>query len=408
MRWSALAFACLFTVCVGAEPVRLGWVTSEPNPEIGRAIAAALTDIDHEVVSFNDKNALRAALVNRDIDLALLEKPEKDHPELRTLFPVFNSVLHVLVKTDNGVCAPGSLAKELVSAKVYAGPTGSAGHRVLGILATTGLAPAMDDMEVLATPFGDPPDAFFIFGGILSEDALSRLDGFCLRALDDHSTLGAGSSVEGLTLRYPQLEPFLIPRGLYPSLSAAPTLTVSIKSLLAAHAEFDEDLAYEIVERVSDIGPTIRHIYPLTSLDLVAESTSNSASLRLHPASVRFLQRDAPGFVERYAEVLAFGVTLMVALVTAIAALVGQRRRSRKERLDVYFVRLMEIRNSWESSAMTQQEAQLEAQTLRSTVIQLLVDERIDADQALVSFLLVSDGLLNDLKDANAPLTDRV
>ncbi len=383
----------------------MGWVTTEPNPAIGQAIVNALPDVDIAVVTFNDKNALRTALSEKSIDLALLEKPEQHHANLRTLLPVFESVLHILVKTDSGRCTSGSLFQDLERAPVYAGPKGSAGHRVLEILAISGLVPPMDKLRLLDSPFGDPPEVFFIFGGILSEDALSRLDGFCLRSLDDHTALGGGSTVEGLALRYPQLEPFLIPRSFYSTLSNTPTLTVSIKSLLVSHVQLDEDVAYEIIENVSGIGPTVRHLYPLTSLDLEAEHASESASLRLHPAGLRFLNRDAPGFIERYAEVLALSVTLMVALVTATVALVGQRRRKRKDRLDAYFVRLLEIRSSWESGSLSGQEAEAQAQSLQSTVIQLLVDERIDADQALVSFLIVYDGLLADLRGTGtAPL----
>ena len=397
LRWFAIAALFLVFGCDDSPDLRIGWVTTEPNPAIGQAMIDAVDQDGIEVTIFDNKDALRDALADRSIDLALMENPEKNDPELRALMPVFESVLHVLVKKEGDSCVATPLEEQLLGAKIYAGPKGSAGHRVLEILAAGGVVPSMEELQLLDTPFGDPAEVYFIFGGILSEDAVSRLDGFCLRSLDDPAALGAGSTVEGLALRHRQLEPFLIPRGLYSSLTSEPALTVSIKSILATHAQLDDDAAYEIVETTSEIGPTIRQLYPLANFDFSRDIANTTISLQFHPASLRYLERDAPGFIERYAEVLAFSVTLLVALVSAGVALIGQRRRNRKDRLDDYFVRVMDIRTRWESGTTNRDSALAEAQALQATVIQLLVDERIDADQALVSFLLVSNNLMSDV-----------
>ena len=175
MRIVVLVCLSLLSACSESSRLKIGWVTTEPSPAIGQAIVDALAPLPIEISTYNDKNALKQALSERRIDLALLEKPETNDPNLRSLLPVYKSVLHILVRRQNNACAEGSLAQDLAQAQVFAGAKGSAGHRVLEILASSGLAPPMSQLNHLETPFGQTPDVFFVFGGILSEDALSRL-----------------------------------------------------------------------------------------------------------------------------------------------------------------------------------------------------------------------------------------
>ena len=57
---------------------------------------------------------------------------------------------------------------------------------------------AEDDFTLLDNPWAADPDVYFIFGGLLAADALSRLDGFRLFSLGDPGRLMQGSIAEGV------------------------------------------------------------------------------------------------------------------------------------------------------------------------------------------------------------------
>ena len=311
--------------------------------------------------------------------------------------PIFPSVLHVLARHTEAGCAAPMLSGVGTHRSVFAGPEGGAGRRVLNSMTASGLIERGDQLRLLDSPFGAAPDVFIIFGGILSDDALSRLGGYCLVGFDEAERLGRGSVVEAFSLRYPQLEPFLLPRGLYPKLTDRASVTLAVQTLLVARDHLDEDFAFDVVARINENAASLRKVYPMAYQNVMEDLHRSSLSLAVHPGTERYLDRDAPGFVERYAEVMALLVALSVAIVSAAVAMLSARRRARKDRLDVYLERLVRTREAVRSGAQTPEEGLLDLNKLRNTVVQLLVDERVDADHALVSFLLLSSQLADEI-----------
>jgi TRAP-type uncharacterized transport system substrate-binding protein len=65
----------------------------------------------------------------------------------------------------------------------------------------------------------------------------------------------------------------------------------------------------------------------------------------LHQGTFSYLLRDQPTFFERYAESLALGLSILAVIYGIIQAIQGQLRRSKKERIDKYFLEFLEIRS---------------------------------------------------------------
>jgi TRAP-type uncharacterized transport system substrate-binding protein len=65
----------------------------------------------------------------------------------------------------------------------------------------------------------------------------------------------------------------------------------------------------------------------------------------LHQGTFSYLLRDQPTFFERYAESLALGLSILAVIYGIVQAVQVRIRRSKKERIDIYFLEFLEIRS---------------------------------------------------------------
>ena len=375
----------------------LGWVNVEPSAEIGdHLLAAPVGGMRFAGQAYSNQDELLAALENGDVDFALVENPPRPLSGVNAVSALFPSVLHVLARRNHTACTLTDLQAVAETGTVYAGPAGGTGQRLLAQLAATGLLPPVDDMQRLDNVFAEAPDLFFVFGGILSQDAVSRLDGYCLVSLDALADQAEATTVAALAVRYPQLEPFVLPRGLYPQLTSEPTLTVAVQTLLVARAELPEDTVFDVATGIRALGAAFGQIYPLAQPGLHRDLDERQLAIPIHPGAMRFLNRDAPSFLERYAEVMAMLVTLLVAVASAALGVARLRRQAKKDRLDRYFDRLMVVRTEFVAGERPAAQTRAEAEALQNEVMQLVVEERVAADSALVSFLLLANKLIDE------------
>lgn len=400
----SLFFALLVTACDREVQLQIGWTGVEPSAEISQLIADQLDSSERYAVvgkQFADTNELTTALANHEVDLAILEQPSSPDGDFTALISLYPSVLHVLAKPGmaSKVDAGAYLTDVIRGKALYAGPPGSAGHTFVLQLVAYGVLPNKADFQLLDSPFDDDPDVYVVFGGILSADAVKRLKGFELVGLGNVEELGMGSWVEGIALRFPNLEPAIIPKGLYQEIGHKPTLSLAVQSLLVASSDLSEDVAYDITQRVSQNMAEIRAIYPLAGAQNVLQGDNDAVNLATHPGAVRYFERDAPGYLERYAETLAFLLTAVVALTSLAVGLVRMRRQAKKDRIDVYLDKILELRTALHDRNVAAQDIGQSVRELQSTVASLVVEERIAADSSFVGFLSLSNQLLKEVED---------
>jgi len=103
-----------------------------------------------------------------------------------------------------------------------------------------------------------------------------------------------------------------------------------------------------------------------------------------------------PSVIERYAEFVGAAVTLTIALVSLGVALYRRRRQTRRDRLDVYYRRALQCREELESGSADRMIIASRLRSLQAEVFELLVAERINADSALIAFLVLSNQLLDE------------
>lgn len=402
MRVLFLLLAALATAaCETNEELVIGWVPVEPSAQISSLIASDLNEVSNYSVSselFEDSNALTAALRDGRIDLAIIEQPDAPTMDFSALVSLYPSVLHVIAKPGMADIESDEayLRGVIVGHSLYAGPPGSAGYTLVKRLVADGVLPEQSKFTLLDSPLGEDPDVYVVFGGILSADALRRLQGFELVGLGDVSELGKGSWVEGIAIRFPNLDPTIIPQGLYQGIGEKATLTLSVQSLLVSRPGLAEKTAYDITRRVTKKLPEIRAIYPLAGTRAAYQSNDAPLNLPRHPGAARYFERDAPGYLERYAELLAFLLTAIVALTSLTVAVVRMRRQAKKDRIDIYFDQVIELRQALDAAELDAKEASRKIKALQAKVSKLVVEERIAADSSFVAFIELSNQVLHE------------
>lgn len=391
----------ILTGCEQREPLTLGALATEPAREMSQQLANELNN--HFLIttqSFDSPAQLIVALQASEVDLAIIEEPPQPLPDLQVLRSMFPSVLHVLSKPDLLTptnSKPRSIANAVRGHSVYAGPPGGAGHALLQLLVDQGIFPPREEFKLFESVFDGDSDIYIVFGGILSQNALERLKGYKLVSLGAVSELGKGSWAEGVALRSPNIQPFVIPGGLYPGIADDATLSLSVQSLLVTHPKLSVQAAYKVLATVDELMAGLRSIYSLAGRSPQA-SDEISFNLPTHKGGLRYQQREKPGFFERYAELLAFSITLALALSSLLVALLRLRKQAKKDRIDIYFEELLKFRASLLAGESERQEISQKTIELQHRVTGLVSDERISADSAYVGFLALSNQVLKECR----------
>lgn len=400
--WLIWVAVCQFSTPATAEQLRLGFLPEEPAPSIAEALSEILTEHELTLIPFATALELEQELLEDGIDLAIMEEPENTIVGLQWVAALYPSLLHML----SGIPAPQPALPQLLNTgPVYVGPEGGIADRLAKSLRKEyGLS---GDGPLHNNPFSPGQQSYFIFGGLLSDDAVSRLDDYQLIGLSGLDQWQRGSLAEAITFRHPNLHPILIPADLYPALSHQPVISVAVTTLLVSSKGVSAETAYEISESIDQNFARIGNLYPLAR-SLTNESSSTQEQTRTlpaHPGTIRYQQREAPNLLERYAEVMALVVTLLIASLSGLVALSRIRRQRRKDRLDNYFEQALVLSEQARSAAKPDAADgfQRQIQALRAEVIGLFVNEKIEADTTFLAFLMVSEQLSDALpKSSNS------
>ena len=390
-----LALWCCSVVVIAQSELVLGIHTDEPAPSIGAILAKAVPDgRTIRLQSFASVETLREELEAGRIDLALLEETGTPEAGAAMVAEIYPSVLHVLYRDRQSTNNIGDILR---GAPIWAGAPGSIGHTVARALARDFGVPS-EELHLLDDAWTIEPEVYFVFGGILAQEALSRLQGFQLYSFDEPTALMRGSVAEGVALRYPHLRPFILPAQLYPSLNESAALTLSVSSLLVARETLDQVVAYEMAAAVDQAIPQIAALYPLAGVPQLAGGAQQPRALALHPGVQRYLDRDLPGFYERNSEIIGLSVTLFLAGGSAFIAWRRRAKQTRKDKLDVYYQKLLSHRAALAQAGVDRESLTAQTQAMQAEVVQLIIDERIDVNGALLAFLSLSNQILTEAK----------
>ena len=331
-------------------------------------------------------------LLGGEVELALLQGELAGEDGVRALTPLYQDVLHVVVRKGSGIDSLGGLPGRRIAIGAA-----ESGMRVTAETVLGHYGVPIDAADVLPSYFGvlaeDPSvEAALVTTGLLNPD-LERL-----LATGEYSLLPVADA-EALAVRNPFLQPYEIPSGLYcenPAVPLVPVQTVATTTVLAALAGTPDRLVKATLSALYEND--LRREVPIL---MRQRQVALWDELPQHPAAVDYFRPySGLGILANMMESLAALKELLFALGAGLYLgwthwqRMKARERARamhvaKEYLDTFFEETMRIEKAQmvtdEPGRLRYYLDQLTATKLRA--LEELTHEDLRADTSFTIFL---------------------
>jgi TRAP-type uncharacterized transport system substrate-binding protein len=349
--------------------------------------------------TLTEAEALDAVAVGT-ADFALVSNHLLFRDDIATVMPLYPTVLHI---GANGAVG-NALEMDLpTGASVLAGTEGSASRLVFDRIASRlGLMPG--EFTYADDPGGEI-DLVVVFAPI-SRDTIAAIDdlrtrnpAFQLASMGAPDEIGAGNLVDAAVLLAPNFRPFIIPQGTYGEATATPVVTLAIDKMLVTRPDMDPALVYDLVGEIVRLQPALAESRPSLFQRLSGDFDTSRSIWVVHSGTQNYLHRDEPSVYERYSGIAEVVVTLFVALASATIAGLRLYRMRRKNRIDTFYARAMEIRRQAAATgdAAERQGLADEMRALQETAFAKLMDEKLAADESFRIFITLSNDVLAEI-----------
>ncbi len=328
-------------------------------------------------------------------ELALVTNGETFRTGIETVIPLYPAVLHIAYRSD---LSPTDIKDLLIGTTVFAGSEASPSRLILGQTAGR-LGVSVDKIHFVET-VTPQPDVIVVFAPVMS-DLMDNYRDYRLFSIGTADQLGHGSPAESVSLLRPEFQPVILPTNIYPGIVSAPVVTIAVDKLLVVRSEIPETVVYDLISEVLRLKPALAAAQPGLFHKLTGDFDASSSTFVIHPGAQAYIERDAPSAYERYSGVAEVAVTILVGIFSGIFAIVRIYKVRRKNRIDTFYERAVGIRKSvhgiMDESARSR--ALTEIRQLQDNAFDLLVDERLAADESFRIFITLSNDIIAELRE---------
>lgn len=318
---------------------------------------------------------------------------ENSHPfvtGVRTILPLFPSVMHILIREDFDADNPPARVQVYVVNQSHAGRTfiTLAAQRSNWFGGTAELAESFSPRET---------DMIIYVGPINPGNTSWYQQGYRLVSLDQLDGGRREFFEQGISYLVPQLEPARIPALTY-NIPGNETgiSTLSVDTLLVASTDAPEIAIYWMTRSLLEQKARFAAIEPNIFSWLTEDFDPMELNFPLHRGARLYLERNEPGFLERYAETINLLVYLGFLILTSLVGLARWQARRKKNRVDVFYARVLDIRDR---AVREPAEALLaELLALEKDAFEQLIAERLAADESFRIFTELLGSVREDLR----------
>lgn len=334
------------------------------------------------------------SLLDGSAQLAIIENTRAFQAGLRSVLPLYQSVVHLAARQGLSIDEVRGSGRAL---KMHIVHNSHTARMVLDLLFER--ASDLPESYELWRP-GDPgdPDMLLYVGPINPGNTGWFPEGFTLVPLSRFDPAGAEFYIDGISFLVPQLSSTRIPALTY----SLPGNEVGIDALavdmlLVAHKATDPSAIYQLTRVLLEQKPRFAAVEPALFRWMNADFSAVDFTFPLHRGARNYIERDEPGFLERYAESLNFLVYLIVLLFTGAVTFGRWRARRRKDRIDGFYLRVLDLRRNAGFDDPNRLLGELEK--IEDEAFQGLIAERLAADDSFRIFTELAESLRRELKD---------
>ncbi|MEH6551719.1 MAG: TAXI family TRAP transporter solute-binding subunit [Pseudomonadales bacterium] len=334
------------------------------------------------------------SLISGEADLALVENSTAFVPGIRAVLPVFESYLHLLMADDFGV---SDSSNTLLGASFFIPNHSSAGQRFVELVTKRqGLKPG--DYTLTSSFEEGVTDIIVYFGPINPDNTDWTRPGYSLLSLDNELNPQRAFYEEGIAYTAPHMRPKIIPALTYdlPG-NEGPLLTVAVDTLLAARKDLSEVLIYKLTRTLLEQKPRFSAIAPHLFSGISESFNRLDLNFPLHDGARRYLDRDEPSLLERYAETINLLIYMLFLIVSTFVAFSRWRAHRKKDRIDTFYERVMSARAGMDTAPAESLLKELD--DLEREAFESLINEKLAANESFKIFIDQLQRLRNDLKE---------
>lgn len=321
------------------------------------------------------------ALARGEVDLTLVENSTPFESGVRAVLPTYKSVLHLLAR-DGFSLQQGQ--QSLKGASIYVANDSKAGKTFIELAAQRQHV-AADDLHLVSEFVPGETDLIVYFGPITPSNHAWYYPGYRLLSLNDSLAASNRDHLEGIRHLVPQMRVTVIPSRTYdlPG-NEGPIASLEVDTLLVTRKAVPEAVIYELTKTLIQQKPRFTAIAPALFSGLTENFDPMDLNFPLHRGARRFLNRDEPSFLERYAETINMLVYLAFLLLTSLVGISRWRAQRKKDRIDTFYTRVLAIRERADGEDSDFLLAELDA--LEKEAFESLIAEKLAADESFRIF----------------------
>ncbi|MCP4048008.1 MAG: hypothetical protein GY732_18700 [Gammaproteobacteria bacterium] len=321
------------------------------------------------------------ALLSGDTDLALVNRTRPFTTGVRAIMPVHKSVVHLLVPEKLATQAD---SRSLAGMRIHIVNNTLAGRRLVEVVAERqNLSP--EDYELLDEVQPGATDLVIYLGPIDPNNPVWKESGFRLVHAAHNPEGGSSLTRTGLSFLVPGMDLTEIPAHTYPIAgNEEDVLTLSVDTLLVTRKDISADLIYLISKTLFEHKPRFMAVAPSLFSAINTNFDQMDLNFPLHPGARRYLERNEPSFLERYAETINMLVYVVFLLITGFLTAARWNAHRKKDRIDSFYTRAFAIRKQAQPSNCRELKKQLIG--LEDEAFASLINEKLAANESFRIF----------------------
>lgn len=222
---------------------------------------------------------------------------------------------------------------------------------------------------------------------------LFREDAY-IYSMDHQDTFGEGSFIEGFCQAYKKTTPYIISRYAFGTTLVDPIYTLAVHELLMATTQTENKVIYDLIETIHQ-----HHVVPIfessNSYTFEVNHQDINLSFPFHDGTVNYVNRDKPTFIERYSEFMGFILSVFIVIFGLGASIKANVNQRKKDRMDEYYDELLRIKEDLKAYSTTELRSKLTE--MQKIVFDLLIREKLSANNEFVIFMMLWDELHQEL-----------
>ena len=402
MKQSIFLFLGLLLVLASCNPTTVTYSfiynPDGPNPEVAENMKRVLEgefNVEIKLIEGVHTNANIDSLVLSKVDFALVENYIPYRKGMNSAFSFYSEVLHIFYDKD---LDPQSFEELIYDKTVFVGRRGSPTyHMMMDLFNFYGL-----DQSRINISFNIVrSDVIVLLSTLLSEDELMGFRDFELYSFDDIDTYGmGGSSVEGISLKYPRIDPFVIPTKTYGDLTSEPVVTLSIDVVMMVRSGMGTIAVTDLTKTMLRNRQTFAPIDPLLYHGMREDFDQSKLNFPLHEGARVFLDRDEPSFLERYAELGGVVFSIVIAIVGGLVSLTKWQTQKKKDKVDEFYEELLSVKNAISKITNIKEGLQKikSVQASQNKAFEMLISEELVANDSFRIYMELSKETISELR----------